>query len=725
MFALIPASALAQSSSESAADGVVTRRALCIGFDVYPTEADSIDPVAQNSAQNMYNLFTKLGYANVVKAVNKQANSRAKLKNYIDETFAGADEDDVSYFTLNCHGVIRGGIHGFLIPKSDNVYFLDVNTFASLFDDVKGTVVLMIDACGSGGLIEKSSSYDAEEFANSVISAFGSEVQSRSSLTRPKFKVLCAASQDQLAFLKQLSDPNDYYCYFTSAIALGCGEHFSYKDIDYSEAPADANRDGAITLSELKSFIADENTGSLVRTYPEEDDFHIIEYGDRLTPPVITLSGANVDYKAGTVKVTISSSKKADVTLSLYTEKETSSSELQLKDILLFSTDDKIDSKNITHIISSSYTLKAGSKKTITIPLTAFPTGVYCIRAVSSVQKFNPTSYFSVTAEEVNPTLTLSGDDKYLPADGGEYSLQASVTANKNTSTASLSCIITDSEGKTLRTLAKNKTAQVVENNSTYSPTYSCYQKFYWDGKDNNGEQVPDGEYTFVVRADYKGDSLLKSKTVTLSFASAELPAITSARLSSSIVKYPAANKATFKLNIDRDAVMNVWVEDVNGNKVATLAKNDAREAGALEYDWDLTLSSGEVQLGIYYLKATASNDAGESEAASAQLRINTANAPQLQIVKCTMQQKAKHRVSITVNSDLLCAMTLRVYTLGGEEIYKGKDTSVNAGQHTFYWDGTRTDGLSVRSGIYILSISGTNDGENIGTASTGVIIHS
>jgi hypothetical protein len=150
---------------------------------------------------------------------------------------------------------------------------------------IPGTVVVLIDCCGSGGAIGASS--DRIAFAQGVTEAFAS-----SSIRGSKYKVIASAGLDEDSFriaFNEHAGSGVMATVFARSLCDGAGW-----DIDRSvrgTMSADTNYDGRITLNELQDYltgrvswylkIASDLTGrdyhQSIQVYPQGDPLVLFE----------------------------------------------------------------------------------------------------------------------------------------------------------------------------------------------------------------------------------------------------------------------------------------------------------------------------------------------------------------------------------------------------------------------------------------------------------------
>ena len=228
------------------------------------------------------------GFSLITELIDLQA-TKAAILNGIATAFSGADEDDISYFYFDGHGINYEGI-SYLCP-TDVMYNSPLSAFISTAEleaalsAIPGTKVVILDCCHSGGFISKEIQEEEifsnpQEFNNGVINIFLSK-----DLTGSQYKVLtsCLSSQVCVELIPSEGDP---FGLFSSVLCEGCG--YNYYTHPYF---ADGNENGEITLHEAYTYtyeqvniIATElnnlygwNIDQDTQVYPLNSDFIIIE----------------------------------------------------------------------------------------------------------------------------------------------------------------------------------------------------------------------------------------------------------------------------------------------------------------------------------------------------------------------------------------------------------------------------------------------------------------
>lgn len=256
LFALVWLCLLAPSAL---ADEVVNR-ALLVGCDRFVTQEETT-PSSENNVLQMAEALSG-GAMNLETLITRRNDvaSPAELEELIQAAFSQADENDVSYFYISTHGLWEQGQPNgdmtLLLSDGRNENGVTADMLRAMFDRIKGTKVLIIDACHAGAMIGKG-----------VHAPFDNVFQGN------EYKVICSSGGAEESWFWSGMEEGEAMVgagYFSGAVVRGLSAKGSYG--------ADANRDGLITLTELKRYLHDNHGASTIHTYPEEDDFTILSY---------------------------------------------------------------------------------------------------------------------------------------------------------------------------------------------------------------------------------------------------------------------------------------------------------------------------------------------------------------------------------------------------------------------------------------------------------------
>lgn len=186
--------------------------------------------------------------------------SRGELDELILDAFSDAEEEDVSYFYISTHGLWEQGMDNgsmtLVLSDGQNEEGVTARELRAMFDRIRGTKVLIIDACHAGAMIGKGV---AGSFTNSF--------------EGPQYKVICSSGGAEESWFWSGSERR----------SLGIGEGYFSGTLSYGISSrggfeADENADGEITLTELKRYLRMNHGASTVQTYPEEDGFALLRY---------------------------------------------------------------------------------------------------------------------------------------------------------------------------------------------------------------------------------------------------------------------------------------------------------------------------------------------------------------------------------------------------------------------------------------------------------------
>ncbi len=228
------------------------RRALLIGQQMYQDGVNTVRVGSINTAQSMAQMLENQSidgerYQTHVLLDSTAAETVAAIR----ETFREAVAGDVSLFYITCHGYYENGM-SFLQMYDGSV--LSARDLEREFRKIPGTIVLIVDCCGSGGLIGETSAL--EDFNHGIVSAFSGRVGNGPFLTS-KYKVIASASLDQNSYRLSFSEDvgeSDMATVLSRALFDGAGWNI---DRARRSAPrADMDFDRRITLGEISLYAA-------------------------------------------------------------------------------------------------------------------------------------------------------------------------------------------------------------------------------------------------------------------------------------------------------------------------------------------------------------------------------------------------------------------------------------------------------------------------------------
>lgn len=466
------------------AEGV--NRALLIGCD----EFASRESTAPSSANNVTRMAETLsgGAMNLEQLVTRKGDvsSVAQLEELIRATFADSQPGDVNYFYISTHGVWEQGMAAgdmtLLLSDGNREEGVTAYQLRAIFDTIPGTKVLILDACHTGAVIGKGV---YPPFENVFI---GSE-----------YKVLCSSGGAEESWFWQGGMEDEAVVgagYFSSALVSGLSIKGGYS--------ADDNRDGAITLTELKRYLLANHGASTVRSYPEEDDFVMLRYdaasytGRRRDSVVegVTFEGDVLSADEPAVQFSFNMVRPAQVAYQIVYQ-EDGRWDFDRSQVIYD------DAERYGAYGDALGYLSPGMKqRALTINLTEAGSYGYVlvqmITKASGVPSLVSSRVLCVPPAEGDPQLSIMTDSGFCPDAGEELGIVV-----QHQFPCQLTVTIEDMDGKTVRRLASRDPSRPEQ----LSPRGST---FCWSGRRNNGDMAQAGQYRIRVKA-YIGDAVYEA----------------------------------------------------------------------------------------------------------------------------------------------------------------------------------------------------------------------
>ena len=256
-------------------------RALLVSEENYPFQENTVRTGSKASMQAIASLLETAEFADAsFVARGAEDLSKAELVAEIRSTFRNATPLDVSLIYITCHGSYEGGMSFLELSDGSSISARDLERELRA---IPGTVVVLIDSCGSGGAIGAASEY--ENFAKGITGAF-----SGAAIRGSKYKVIASAGLDQDSYrIAFNADAGAGIMATAFARALCDGAGWDIDRGDRGTMGADSNYDGSITLDELYRYmrsrvdwylgVASSLTGQTyrqsVQVWPEGDPFVI------------------------------------------------------------------------------------------------------------------------------------------------------------------------------------------------------------------------------------------------------------------------------------------------------------------------------------------------------------------------------------------------------------------------------------------------------------------
>ncbi len=461
-------------------------RALLVGCDRFVTQEDTA-PSSENNVLQMAEALSG-GAMNLETLITRRndVSSPAELEELIQAAFSQADENDVSYFYISTHGLWEQGQPNgnmtLLLSDGRREMGVTADMLRAMFDKIAGTKVLIIDACHAGAMIGKG-----------VHAPFDNVFQGS------EYKVICSSGGAEESWFWSGMEEGEAMVgagYFSGAVVRGLSAKGRYG--------ADANRDGRISLTELKRYLRDNHGASTVHTYPEEDDFGVLSYdaasytGRRRDSYIEALSfeGDLLTLAEPTVAFSFTVQRPVQVAYQMVYQQDGrwdfEHGHLLYDNAEMFGTYG--DTRGV---------LSPGMKeRTVTLDLTDAGSFGYALLQIITQSDGAPSLVSSralcVPPASGDPRLTILPQSSFCPSQHEELNFVV-----EHIHPCELTVTIEDASGKTVRRLA----SRMASRPQQLSPRGST---FCWNGLRTNGIPAEPGAYNIRVKA-YIGDEVYEA----------------------------------------------------------------------------------------------------------------------------------------------------------------------------------------------------------------------
>lgn len=486
LFALMAALWLCLLCPEAMAQGL--SRALLVGCDNFVTQESTAPASAGNvsrmaealsgGAMNLENLVTRRG----------DVSSVDELEHLIRTAFGEAVAGDTSYFYISTHGQWEQGMSAgdmtLLLSDGNREEGVTARQLREIFDTIPGIKVLILDACHSGAVIGKGV---YPPFENVFAGA--------------EYKVLCSSGGAEESWFWQADDEEDVSVgagFFSSTLVSGLSVKGSYG--------ADDNRDGIITLTELKRYLLANHGASTVRCYPEEDDFAFLRYdaeaytGRRRDSVMegISFEGDVLTRTEPEVTFSFNMVRPAQVAYQIIYQQEGrwnfDESELIYDNAELYG----------AYGDTPGYLSPGMKQRALSLSLSEAGSYGYMLLQIitrsGGVPALASSRVLCVPPEEGELNLSLITDTSFCPDAGEELGFVV-----QHEYPCQLTVTVVDENGKTVRRLASRSPSRPEQ----LSPRGSS---FHWNGLRNNGEAAEAGMYRIRVKA-YLGEVVFEAES--------------------------------------------------------------------------------------------------------------------------------------------------------------------------------------------------------------------
>ena len=471
------------SCPAAAVDGVRQNRALLIGVDLFLSQ-ESTYPSSANNVQDIYKALANSAVPFAELLIPEESITSAfMLADWIQRAFGDAGADDVNYLYISTHGDYDADGNAVLLLSDGQAESrLTAAELEAMFEGIRGTKIIMLDACYSGAFIGK-----------------GILKQPKSVCFRsPDFKVLTSSgAMEESWYWNGQQDGAQGSFYFTQILTQGISPRWNY--------PADQNRDGGITLSELHDYLLKNHGASTPQVYPQEDDMVVFAYD----PDV----GLPEDERAPIVDVVFSDDViRADETLTL---SYTALRPVRVAYQIVYRRDGswRFDEAELVYDETERFTafgelagavLPGRKVRTIALNQDAGELYGYVLVQVLSLSDGRLTMQtghlITVTPAAGELDLHVQTQPVFEAAEGAEIPIFV-----EHSLPCALSVTAIDAQGQTVKRLSYRSPTRPLN----IVPDGSC---FYWDGRDQSGGIVPEGEYSVLVEG-WIGDTVVTAQS--------------------------------------------------------------------------------------------------------------------------------------------------------------------------------------------------------------------
>ena len=457
-----------------------TNRALLVGCDRFLSQQETTPSSANNVRLMAEALSGGTMALDVLMTQPEGLSSTGDLAAMILDAFSTADGDDVSLFYLSTHGVQADVLGGMKLLLSDGERESAVTPWQlrTMFDQIAGKKVLIIDACHAGAMLGK-----------------GVNEQLQNVFCGEDYIVVCSSGGAEDSWFWSGDIDGERLAgagYFSGALVRAISTLGGYG--------ADDNRDGGITLTELKRYLRDNHGASTVQTYPENSDFTIFTYDAQ------SYSGRSRDALIEGVSFESDVLTADDPTVYFSFNVV---SRVQVAYQLVYHRGGRWDFDNAQLIYDNNgdfaswpkagQTLSLGLKeRAITISREDAGSSGYVLFQLLTIERGMPSVASSrvlcVPPDSGNPELSVQTPAFFAPEDHEELTFLV-----LHSFPCELTVTIQDMEGTTVRRISSRQSTRPEQLDPMGS-------SFTWDGTLNSGELAGEGLYRIHVKGYVNGE---------------------------------------------------------------------------------------------------------------------------------------------------------------------------------------------------------------------------
>lgn len=233
---------------------------------------------------------------------------------------------------------------------------------------------------------------------------------------------------------------------------------------------------------------------------------------------------------------------------------------------------------------------------------------------------------FGGGVQEVPPTVAFEGEDvvylspKVSPGTQDSIDIPLSVQAGERLVIKEFIITINDEDGKTVKTYAgKDESADptffqrlaIRFGRREKETTVKIPDKISWDGKDESGNYVPDGSYSYILEA--VNDVGLSSKTDPRSIVIDNTPPYLEVSIPEGFEVFGMGKKTRLTVTQAKGTIEDSWISvlmDENGDEVVTHEWNNQ---APVSFTWDVNAEVYPLEDGVYTYTVSTTDRGGTS----------------------------------------------------------------------------------------------------------------
>ena len=403
------------------------------------------------------------------------------LEAAITDAFLEANEEDLSILYLCTHGMLSADDDQayLLLGNGETESPLSSTALYEMVSVISGEKLLILDACFSGGLIGRGEPAGYRlPGTRQTPAPFESPFAADSSI----HVVTSASGSESSWYYDSEGLQTGAVSYFASALSSGLGL--------YGKIEADINGDGAVSLAELLSHLSAAVPSSSSQLLSSQPDMVFLPTarGAMLSRPLCGFSygGTLLAADDPTLDFSFTVSRETSVQYRLIEYENGAWNWAQAQTFM-----------------DGDAPLSAGRHtRSLTLPTVTAQDSGYLMLQVFSVSDSGLllcSEHLIAVAPALDaPQMILFAANEFLFAGRGELPIRASIGAP-----AEITVTVYNEEGSLIRRLSSGRITSPSDDHALY---------LYWDGRDANGQIVPEGHYTLTAES-VSGWKRIKAQT--------------------------------------------------------------------------------------------------------------------------------------------------------------------------------------------------------------------